>query len=200
MQRTESCADQERDIREALPRFGVDPDNALVLKDEAESGTTASRSGGFEQLCAHIRRGQVRTLAVDDQARLSRSDNTYQFIQDLVFAGGRFISTGEGIDTNQTGWELRVKVMELHNSHTIRELAHRVRRGQEGRVRDDGSAGDYPFGYESYYLDPDWEEQLKRRGPNLKRASASTRRKPNGSGAYLAGLLREGRSAGSPGN
>jgi DNA invertase Pin-like site-specific DNA recombinase len=169
LQRTESCADQERDVRRDLPCFGVNPENVLALKDEAESGTQANRNGGFERLCALIHRGEVRTLAVDDQARLSRADNTFQFIQDLVFAGGRFISTGEGIDTRQKGWELRVKVLELHNSHTIRELAHRVRRGQEGRVRDDGSAGDFPFGYESYYRDADWAEQLKRRGPKPKK-------------------------------
>jgi len=96
-------------------------------------------------------------------------DNTSQFIQDLVFSGGRFISTGEGIDTSQRGWELRVKVMELHNSHTIREIAHRVRRGQEGRVREDGSAGDFPFGYESYYLNADWADNRDLRGPKPKK-------------------------------
>src|SRR5262249_40864564 len=53
--------------------------------------------------------------------------------------------------------------------HTIRELAHRVRRGQEGRVRDDGSAGDLSFGYESFYLDANWAEMLRRRGPKPKK-------------------------------
>lgn len=169
MQRSESCEDQQRDVRHGLPRFGVDPTPALVLKDEAESGTKSTRDGGFEELCALIRRGEVGVLAVDDQSRLSRAENAYQFVQDLVYHGGRFISTGEGIDTNQPGWELRVKVMELHNSHTIRELAHRVRRGQKGRILDDGSAGDFPFGYESYYLDPDWQAQLAYRGPRPKK-------------------------------
>jgi hypothetical protein len=101
---------------------------------------------------------------VDDQARLSRADNAFAFITDLVFSGGRFISTGEGIDTHQQGWELRVKVMELHNSTTIRELGRRVRRGQLGRVLAGLSAGDFPYGYEAYYLHP---EQVSRdhRGP-----------------------------------
>lgn len=34
---------------------------------------------------------------------------------------------------------------------------------------DDGSAGDFPFGYESYYLDPDRARQLERRGPKPKK-------------------------------
>ncbi len=85
-----------------------------------------------------------------------------------LLTGGRFISTGEGIDTKQEGWELCVKVMELHNSTTIRELGRRVRRGQLGRVLDDGSAGDFPFGYESFYIDSNWAE-ASRRGPKPKK-------------------------------
>lgn len=168
MQRQDSCADQERDVRAALARLDIDTTHIFVINDEAESGTKTDREK-FEQLKAMVANDEVYILAVDDQSRLSRADNVSGFIQDLVYHGGRFISTGEGIDTNQKGWELRVKVMELHNSHTIRELGHRVRRGQEGRVRDDGSAGDYPYGYESFYLDANWQEQLAARGPKPKK-------------------------------
>src|SRR5262249_23928078 len=69
----------------------------------------------------------------------------------------------EGIDTDQTGWELRVKVMELHNSTTIRELSRRVRRGQLGRVLAGLSAGDVCFGYESYLLRPEQAAENRRR-------------------------------------
>ena len=91
-------------------------------------------------------------------------------INDVVFHGGRFISTGEGIDTSQEGWELRVKVMELHHSMTIRELGRRVRRGQKGRVLDvNGSASDYCFGYRSEFADSNWAETLAACGPKPKR-------------------------------
>src|SRR6516165_11949731 len=43
MQRTESCEDQERNIRRDLPRFGVPAQDVLVVRDEAESGTKTSR-------------------------------------------------------------------------------------------------------------------------------------------------------------
>lgn len=167
MQRKESCPDQERNIRTGLARKSIDTSDAFVIHDEAESGTKTEREK-FEQLRAMIARGEVGILAVDDQSRLTRADNAFSFIQDLVYSGGRFISTGEGIDTAEPGWELRVKVMELHNSTTIRELGHRVRRGQEGRVLDDGSAGDIRFGYESYFLDPNWAD-APRRGPKPKK-------------------------------
>ncbi len=167
MQRDESCEDQEREVRKGLALKGIDATNFEVVHDRAASGTKNDRAQ-FEQLRARIQREEIGILAVDDQARFSRADDAYCFITDLVFSGGRFISTGEGIDTAEEGWELRVKVMELHNSTTIRELGRRVRRGQLGRVLDDGSAGDYPFGYESYYVDPNWFE-TSRRGPKPKK-------------------------------
>ena len=167
MQRNESCEDQEREIRKGLALKGIDAANFEVINDRAASGTKNDRVQ-FDQLRARIQRGEIGILAVDDQARFSRADNAFSFITDLVYSGGRFISTGEGIDTKQEGWELRVKVMELHNSTTIRELGRRVRRGQLGRVLDDGSAGDFPFGYESFYIDPNWAE-ASRRGPKPKK-------------------------------
>jgi hypothetical protein len=168
MQRMDSCADQERNVRRDLPRFGVVGDEVVVIRDEAESGTKTSRDG-FQQLQAMIARAEVAILAVDDQSRLTRADNASAFVQDLVFSGGRFISTSEGIDTQKKGWELLVKALEMKNSATIRGLSDLVRRGQEGRVLCDGSAGDFPYGYESCYLDADWADQLARRGPKPKK-------------------------------
>ena len=167
MQRSESCEDQEREVRQGLALKGIDAADFEVIDDLAASGTKNNRLQ-FDQLRDRIQRGEINILAVDDQARFSRADNAFSFITDLAYAGGRFISTGEGIDTKQEGWELRVKVMELHNSTTIRELGRRVRRGQLGRVLDDGSAGDFPFGYESFYIDPNWAE-ASRRGPKPKK-------------------------------
>src|SRR5687768_14582373 len=164
MQRPDSCADQERAVRAALARLGFSGADIVVIYDEAESGTRTARDG-FQRLRAMVVRGEVAVLAVDDQSRLTRADNAYAFITDLVFAGGRFISTGEGIDTDVPGWELKVKVLELHHSQPVRDLQHRVRRGQLGRVLDDDSAGDFRYGYESFYKDPDWQAQLARRGP-----------------------------------
>jgi site-specific DNA recombinase len=167
LQNERSCADQEREVRAALTRMKIDDSQALVIHDEAESGTKTFRDE-FAHLVEMVQREEIRILAVDDQARLSRADNAFGFITDLVFSNGRFISTGEGIDTTQQGWELRVKVMELHNSTTISELGRRVRRGQLGRVLAGLSAGDFPYGYEAYYLHPE-EVSIDRRGPKPKK-------------------------------
>jgi DNA invertase Pin-like site-specific DNA recombinase len=71
MQRADSCADQERGVRAGLARRGSDPADAVVLQDEAESGTKTARDG-FQQLCDMVARGEVGGLAVDDQSRLTR--------------------------------------------------------------------------------------------------------------------------------
>ena len=168
MQREESCEDQERDVRDGLAHKKIDHRDALVLADKAESGTKSDRAG-FIRLADMIKRGELGILAVDDQSRLSRGDNVSGFITDLVFSGGRFISTGEGIDTDEEGWELRVKIMEVHNGATIRDLGRRVHRGQKGRVLGDGAAGDHPYGYESFHLDPDWSGP-RGAGPSRRRA------------------------------
>lgn len=173
MQSPKSCADQEREVREAAGRLGIDLTDALVIHDDAESGTKTDRAC-FERLDAMMKAGQIRRLLVDDQSRLTRACNAFAFITDLVFHGGRFISTGEGLDTTQQGWQLRVKVLELHNSETIGELARRVRRGQIGRLLAKLTAGDYPFGYETFLLRPEQAAQ-NRRGRMVKKL----RRTPN---------------------
>lgn len=170
MQRADSCDDQEREVRAWLVRHGIDLTGAevVVIFDQAESGTKSTRDG-FRQLCEMVKRGEVAILAVDTQSRLTRAGNAHAFITDLLYTGGRFVAAAENIDTATGAWELPVKVMELHNGLEITGLRHMVHRGQEGRVRDDGSAGDFPYGYESFYLDPNWAEQLARRGPKPKK-------------------------------
>ena len=74
-----------------------------------------------------------------------------------------FLQAKESIRINPDG-ELRVQVMELHNSTTIRETGRRVRRGQQGRILANLTAGDYSYGYESFFVNPD-AVNLDRRGP-----------------------------------
>jgi hypothetical protein len=163
-----SCADQEREVRAGLARKGIETSTAIVIKDEAQSGTKSTRAG-FIKLLEMIEVQEIAIVAVDDQSRLSRGDNAFGFIQDAVFAGTRFISIGESIDTAESGWELKAKVLELHNSTTIRELGRRVQRGQRGRILANHSAGDIRFGYESYLADGSVANDSSHRGPRQAR-------------------------------
>lgn len=163
MQNPRSCQDQEREVRRGLDRLKIDHSHAVVLFDEAISGTNPQREK-FVQLQEMVDRKETIFLVVDDQARLTRAGNALDFIKDIVFEGGRFLSTTEGIDTTQPGWELRVKVTEMKNSMVIDGLGPMVRRGQSGRLLRNLTAGDYPYGYESFYVRPE-QAQHTGRGP-----------------------------------
>jgi hypothetical protein len=168
MQRPDSCADQERNIREYLKRNEIDVQNVEMLKDEAISGTKETREM-YTAIVRRIEAGEEFLLIVDDQSRFSRADMAKALIRNLVYNGGRFISVGEGIDTNQIGWEVRVGLSEIHNSLTIADLGRRVHRGQEGRILDgNGSAGDLAYGYRSEFIDPSGAE-YDGRGPRPRK-------------------------------
>ena len=199
MQRAGSCDDQEREARLGAARKGIDTDSAIVLRDEAESGTKEARDG-YQRVLEMMHAEEIAILIVDDQSRLSRGENVMAFIRDLIYSGARFISTSDGIDTDEPGWEMKVKFLEIHNSHAITGLKDKVLRGQRGRVLADGSAGDQPYGYESYYTDPDWQQQLTRRGRSRRRSCGSATSRPTGSGRYSSGSSRACRSTRSPAN
>ena len=153
MQSTASCKDQVRQVREGLTKLGIDHSNALVLTDEAMSGMKSDRPN-FQRLLAMIERHEVSILAVDEQSRLTRGFDATKIIQNLKYCGGRFISVSENVDSNNESWKMLAGFKQITNNVTIDEIAWRVRRGQKGRIEDNLSAGDYPFGYEAYYKDP----------------------------------------------
>ncbi|MCE9591168.1 MAG: recombinase family protein [Planctomycetes bacterium] len=168
-QRSESSTDQERRCRNELDKLGIPHEHFEVINDEAVSGTSENRTG-FERIMKMMHARQIGTLIVTEQARFSRGDNAKLFIKDVVYYGGRFISVTEGIDTTKNGWQVIAGVMELHHSQSTTDTAARVRGGQEGRVLDgNGSAGDFPFGYRSEYVDPAAALACRNRGPKPKK-------------------------------
>src|SRR5262249_18315786 len=149
-----SNVDQEREVREMLRRMGIDDSDAIVINDQAESATTNDRPG-FLEVFRLIHDGLVSLVAVDDQARASRGDDVMGVVRDMVYHAVRFIS-GDGVDTNERGWELKVRLLGIHNATCSEETARRVRRGMRGRVLENRSAGDYCYGYISKFEDPNY--------------------------------------------
>ncbi len=88
LQSPKSCEDQEREVRSGLDKLGINHSNAVVIRDEAESGTKTFRDG-FLQIEEMSRSRQISILAVDDQSRLTRGANALSFLQDIVFHGGQ---------------------------------------------------------------------------------------------------------------
>lgn len=169
LQRSESIQDQVRRCRDGLDRMGIDHDHFEVVGDEAVSGTLESRPG-LDRVKALIRAGRLGRLVVTEQSRLTRGDNAKALIKDVVYQGGRFISISENIDTDKKGWATLVGINEIHHSRSNEDTAERVRGGQVGRVLDgDGSAGDFPYGYKSEYVDPAAALGYHGRGPKPRK-------------------------------
>lgn len=169
MQNPKSPEDQVREVRAGLERMGIDHSNAVVKMAHGESGLSDDRAI-FREIEQRIKYGEAFILAVDDQSRFSRGINVRGLITDLVYNGGRFISTGEMIDTEHEGWESRVFLNEMHHSQSSKDTGRRVRRGHAGRVHANLSAGDYCFGFESYPVNPDYAQNYHGRGPKPEMA------------------------------
>jgi site-specific DNA recombinase len=169
MQRTDSNVDQERRCRDALNRMGLDNLDFEVIRDEAISGISESRPGLVE-IHKLISSSRLGVLIVAEQSRLTRGDNATSVIKDIVYHGGRFIAVAEGLDTERKGWKLVAGISGIHHARSNEDTAERVRGGQEGRVMDGyGSAGDFPYGYDSEYADPNSAIAYRGRGPKPKK-------------------------------
>src|SRR5688500_3334688 len=104
LQREDSLDAQEHKARQKLRQLGLDAARAIVLADAAQRGDSENRQN-YQRLLEMIERKEVAVLIVDEQSRLSRGGSVHNLIQDLVFAGGRFIAVADGIDTVRVGWE-----------------------------------------------------------------------------------------------
>jgi DNA invertase Pin-like site-specific DNA recombinase len=154
LQSDRSNDDQEREIRLLFRQKGIDDRDALVIHDRAVSGTTNDRPGSIE-MQRMIGLGLVSVVGVDDQSRASRNDHVIGVIKDMVFRGTRFVS-GDGVDTCEKGWQLEVRLLGIQNAASGENKAQLVRRGMKGRILDNKSAGDFPYGYASRFDDPEY--------------------------------------------
>ncbi len=166
MQRDESILDQQRKCRERAQANGHKILPELEFSDGAVSGTKRQREG-LNAMLAAAKAGRIKVLYLYSLSRLSReSVITLPLLKDLVYNHGvRVISVSEGIDSNDTSWELIAHIMSIVHQQFLKDLAGNVLRGQEGAVLSGFSVGDYCFGYRS---EPIPGSDQGRRGRNAK--------------------------------
>ena len=111
--------------------------------------------------------GEFKVLYLHSLSRLAReSVITLPLLKHLVYnLGVRVISVTEGIDSDNTAWELIAHIMAIVHEQYVRDLAANVFRGQEGTVLSNLCVGDYCFGFASVPI-PGSEQG--RRGRNVK--------------------------------
>ena len=149
-QSDKSIVDQQRECREHAERHGHEISPGLEFVDEAISGTKRDRTG-LNGLLAAAEAGQMQVLYFHSLSRLSReSVITLPLLKELVYKYDvRIVSVTEGIDSNETSWELIAHIMSIVHEQYLKDLAANVLRGQEGTLLEGHSVGDHCFGYGS---------------------------------------------------
>jgi site-specific DNA recombinase len=114
-----------------------------VYSDHAISGATTLRPG-YQKMLEDARAGRFAVLIAEALDRLSRDqENVAGLFKQLCFAGVKLITLSEG----EIG-ELHVGLKGTMNALFLKDLAHKTRRGLEGRIRQGKSGGGLCFGYE----------------------------------------------------
>ena len=140
-QRDASIEDQVRQCRARIEQeqwqFGE------VYSDHAISGATTLRPG-YQKMLEDARAGCFEVLVAEALDRLSRDqENIAGLYKQLCFAGVKLVTLTEG----EIG-ELHVGLKGTMNALFLKDLAHKTRRGLEGRVRQGKSGGGLCFGYD----------------------------------------------------
>ena len=140
-QRDASIEDQIRQCRARIKQeqwqFGD------VYSDHAISGATTLRPG-YQKMLEDARAGRFDVLVAEALDRLSRDqENVAGLFKQLCFAGVKLVTLSEG----EIG-ELHVGLKGTMNALFLKDLAHKTRRGLEGRIRQGKSGGGLCFGYD----------------------------------------------------
>ena len=122
MQRDESIRDQQRKCSEKAAANGHAIAKNLEFCDEAVSGTKLHRDG-LDAMLAAARAGEFQVLYVHSLSRLSReSVITLPLLKDLVHNFDmRVVSVTEGIDSQDTGWDLIAHIMSIVHEQYLKQ-------------------------------------------------------------------------------
>ena len=141
LQADRSIDDQVRLCRRFIQQQGWGYQYAYT--DRAVSGASALRPA-YQSLLEDARRGSYDVVVAEALDRLSRDqEDVAGLLKRLRFAGVRLYTVAEGEIS-----ELHVGLKGTMNALFLKDLAQKVRRGLEGRVREGKSGGGVCFGYD----------------------------------------------------
>jgi len=141
LQREASIEDQVRLCKERIALEGWYV--TATYTDSAQSGASRLR-GGYQKLLEDARKSRFDLVIAEVLDRLSRDqEDVASLYKRLTFAGVRLFTVAEG-EIN----ELHVGLKGTMNALFLKDLAQKVRRGIEGRVRQGRSGGGLGYGYE----------------------------------------------------
>src|SRR5438067_10736995 len=164
LQRAASIEDQIRICRERIEREGWE--YFCAYTDRRLSGASALRPA-YQALLEDARLGRFEIVVAEALDWLSRDqEDVAGLLKRLRFAGVRLFTLSEG----EIG-ELHVGLKGTMNALFLRDLAQKVHRGLEGRVREGRSGGGLCFGYD-LVREHDARGELVRGGRKINDAEA----------------------------
>lgn len=144
LQNAKSAADQLADLRDRCAREGWTILGEYV--DEEISGAAGlgpDQRPGMSAALARVEAGGVDYLMADSTSRLARDRGDSFELRELVEqAGGRLFTLADGVVSEMTEW-----AKGFVDSQHRKDLAHNIRRGQGGTVRDGRVAAGLAYGY-----------------------------------------------------
>jgi len=141
LQREASIEDQIRVCRQRIEREGWQLGS--TYSDAASSGASRLRPG-YQKLLEDARAGEFDVVVAEALDRLSRDqEDVAGLFKHLSFAGVKLLTLAEGEIS-----ELHVGLKGTMNALFLKDLAQKVRRGLEGRVRQGRSGGGLCYGYD----------------------------------------------------
>jgi site-specific DNA recombinase len=141
LQRDASIDDQVHLCRTRIKKEGWTL--SATYTDRAQSGASRLRPG-YQKLLEDVRAGQINVVVAEALDRMSRDqEDVAALYKHLAFAGVKLVTLAEGEIT-----ELHVGLKGTMNALFLKDLAQKVRRGLEGRVRQGRSGGGLSYGYD----------------------------------------------------
>lgn len=141
LQRDRSIEDQVALCRTFAERNGLAV--ATVYEDRARSGSSVIGRDGLMRLMGDARDRAFRVVIVEALDRLSRDQEDLAGIyKRLSFAGIEIRAVHDGLAD-----QVQVGIRGLVGALYLQDLAHKVRRGMAGVVRDGRHAGGRAYGY-----------------------------------------------------
>lgn len=141
LQRDRSIEDQVALCRDYAARNGLNI--VAEFDDRARSGASVIGRDGLMKMLEGAREGLFDLVLVEALDRLSRDQEDLAGIyKRLSFAGIEIMAVHDG-----RADQVQVGIRGLVGALYLQDLAHKVRRGMSGVVRDGRNAGGKPYGY-----------------------------------------------------
>lgn len=151
-QRETSIHDQVRKARDYAEKQDWVVLEDYILYDQAISGAKFEERGSLQRLleAAEQRPRPFDVVLIDDSSRLARNlEDARLSFKILDFNGVELVSVSQGIHSNNPAATELFTIYGMMDERFLKDLAHKVLRGQEGCVLNGYIAGGKCYGYKN---------------------------------------------------